>query len=141
MSLLTTSDEENKAQAKFMAKVKAFASKYKVHVLVVAHPRKEKADSTFTNDSISGSSVISNLADNVFSIEKPNIRVTKNRDFGETGYILCDYDPVNRRIYQKNLGDRIIYGWDHHGISEPDDQAFLLPEFQIQPGENEKVPF
>lgn len=35
MSLLTTADEENKAQAKFMAKVKAFASKYKVHVLVV----------------------------------------------------------------------------------------------------------
>lgn len=75
MSLLTTADEENKAQAKFMAKVKGFASKYKVHVLVVAHPRKEKADSTFTNDSISGSSTISNLADNVFSIEKPNIRV------------------------------------------------------------------
>ena len=42
MSLLTTADEENKAQAKFMAKVKAFASKYKVHVLVVAHPRKER---------------------------------------------------------------------------------------------------
>ena len=75
MSLLTTSDEENKAQAKFMAKVKAFASKYKVHVLVVAHPRKEKAGSTFSNDTVSGSSVITNLADNVFSIEKPNIRV------------------------------------------------------------------
>ena len=35
MMLLTTSDEENKAQARFMAKVKAFASKFKVHVLVV----------------------------------------------------------------------------------------------------------
>ena len=35
MALLTTADEENKAQARFMAKVKAFASKYKVHVLVV----------------------------------------------------------------------------------------------------------
>lgn len=141
MSLLTTSDEENKAQAKFMAKVKAFASKYKVHVIVIAHPRKEKADSTFTNDSISGSSVISNLADNVLSIEKPNIRVTKCRDFGQTGYILCDYDPVNRRIYQKNFGDRTVYGWDHTGIKEPEDQACALPEFQIQPGEGEKVPF
>ena len=58
MSLLTTSDEENKAQAKFMAKVKAFASKFKVHVIVIAHPRKEKADSKFSNDSVSGSSVI-----------------------------------------------------------------------------------
>lgn len=141
MSLLTTADEENKAQARFMAKIKAFASKYKVHVIVIAHPRKEKADSTFTNDSISGSSVISNLADNVFSIERPNIRVTKNRDFGETGLILCDYDPVNRRIYQKNLGDKTVYSWDHHGIKEPEDQAIALPEFQIQPGENEKAPF
>ena len=35
MSLLTTADEENRAQAKFMAKIKAFASKYKVHVIVV----------------------------------------------------------------------------------------------------------
>lgn len=135
MSLLTTADEENKAQARFMAKVKAFASKFKVHVIVIAHPRKEKADSTFTNDSISGSSVISNLADNVINIEKPNIRVTKCRDFGETGYIHCDYDPVNRRIYQADFGDRMVYSWDHTGIKEPEDQACTLPEFQIQPGE------
>lgn len=61
MSALTSADEENKAQAKFMARLKAFASKYKVHVIVVAHPRKEKADSVFTNDSVSGSSVINSL--------------------------------------------------------------------------------
>ena len=136
MMLLTTSDEENRAQARFMAKVKAFAAKYKVHVLVVAHPRKEKADATFTSDSVSGSSVITNLADNVFSIEKPNIRVTKNRSFGETGFIHCDYNPANRRIYQKNIGDNTIYSWDHNGIVEPEDKAMLLPEFEIQSGTN-----
>ena len=141
MMLLTTSDEENKAQARFMAKVKAFAAKYKVHVLVVAHPRKEKADTTFSNDSVMGSSVITNLADNVFSIEKPNIRVTKNRSYGETGFILCDYDPVNRRIYQKDRGDRKRYSWDHTGIKEPEDKAMLLPEFQIQPSTEEAAPF
>lgn len=124
-----------------MAKIKGFANKYKVHVIVVAHPRKEKADQTFTNDSISGSSVISNLADNVLSIERPNIRVTKNRTYGDTGYILCDYDPINRRIYQKNLGDRTVYGWDHTGIKIPEDQACALPQFQIQPGESSKTPF
>lgn len=58
MSLLTTSDEENKAQAKFMAKVKAFASKYKVHVLVVCHPRKRQPGKEFTSDDVSGSSVL-----------------------------------------------------------------------------------
>lgn len=141
MSLLTTNDEENKAQARFMAKIKAFASKYKVHVLVVCHPRKTKEGATFSNDDVSGSSVLTNLADTVLSIEKPNVRVTKNRDFGETGFIQCDYDPVNRRIYQKNLGDRTVYSWDHHGIKEPEDQAIALPEFQIQPGENQSAPF
>ena len=140
MMLLTTSDEENKAQARFMARVKAFAAKYKVHVLVVAHPRKEKPDSTFTSDSVSGSSVITNLADNVFSIEKPNIRVVKNRSFGETGFILCDYNPVNRRIYQKNLGDTKIYPWDHTGIKEPEDRAMDLEEFQIQSGSEPQEP-
>ena len=141
MMLLTTSEEENKAQARFMAKVKAFASKFKVHVLVVAHPRKEKADSTFSNDSVMGSSVITNLADNVFSIEKPSIRVTKNRSYGETGYIVCQYDPVNRRIYQKSIGDRTVYSWDHNGIQEPEDKAMDLPEFQIEPEENQTIPF
>ena len=79
--------------------------------------------------------------DIVYSIQKYIAKCTKNRAYGETGYILCDYDPVNRRIYQKNLGDRMVYGWDHTGIKEPEDQACTLPEFQIQPGETEKVPF
>jgi len=141
MSLLTTADEENRAQAKFMAKVKAFAAKYKVHVIVIAHPRKEKADQTFTSDSVSGSSVITNLADSVFSIEKPDIRVTKNRDFGDTGYIVCNYDPVNRRIFQEDVGDRVVYGWDHTGIKEPEARADQLPEFQLRDAQSDRNPF
>lgn len=35
MSALTSADEENKAQAKFTAQLKAFASKYKAHVILV----------------------------------------------------------------------------------------------------------
>ena len=94
MSALCSPDEENKAQARFTAQLKAFAVKYKAHVILAAHPRKEKADSTFTNDSISGSSAISNLADNVLNIERDpkGIRVTKNRDFGTTGFINTKYE-------------------------------------------------
>lgn len=138
MSLLTTGDEENRAQAKFMATVKAFAAKYKVHVLCVCHPRKEKEGSTFTNDTVSGSSVLTNLADNVWSIERPNIRVTKNRSYGATGYIMCDFDPTNRRIFQASLGDRTVYGWDHTGIKEPENPAVALEEFQLQHSRPEK---
>lgn len=75
LSLLPQGDDEIKLQARVIKKIKAFAKKYKAHVIVCAHPRKEKADATFTSDSVSGSSAITDLADNVISIERPNIRV------------------------------------------------------------------
>jgi len=50
--------EENKAQAKFTAQLKAFANKYKAHVICIAHPRKTAAGTTFNNDDVSGSSAI-----------------------------------------------------------------------------------
>jgi twinkle protein len=140
MSLLTTGDEENRAQAKFMATLKAFATKYKVHVLCVCHPRKEKEGTTFSNDTVSGSSVLTNLADNVWSIEKPHIRVTKNRSYGETGFIPCDFDPANRRIFQASLGDRTVYGWDHNGIKPPEHPAAELEEFSLQSSRPEQQP-
>lgn len=58
MSALVSADEENKAQAKFTAQLKAFANKYKAHVICIAHPRKTPANSTFSNDDVSGSSAI-----------------------------------------------------------------------------------
>jgi len=137
MSALCSPDEENKAQARFTAQLKAFAGKYKAHVIMVAHPRKEKADSVFTNDSISGSSAISNLADNVINVEKTptkGIRVTKNRDFGITGFINTCYDPANRRLFQLGLRNQTVYGWDHEGIELPENPAETLEEFAIDDG-------
>ena len=137
MSALCSPDEENKAQARFVAKLKAFATKYNVHVILIAHPRKEKEGAKFTNDSISGSSAISNLADLVINIERPDIRVTKNREFGEMAFIKCRYNPVNRRIFQENIGDKVVDSWNHDGIKLPTVQAMKLPQFQIQSREEE----
>lgn len=78
-----------------------------------------------------------NLADNVLFIEKPNIRVQKNRDFGITGLIVCSYDPCNRRIFQKSTGDRTVYSWNHEGIKVPEDRACDNPEFEISSGEED----
>lgn len=140
MSALCSPDEENKAQARFTAQLKAFAVKYKAHVILAAHPRKEKADATFTNDSISGSSAISNLADVVLNIERApkGIRVTKNRDFGTTGFIPTCYDPANRRLFQLKVGDKIVYGWDHTDIKLPENPAATLEEFAIDDGTQEQ---
>lgn len=97
-----------------------------------AHPRKQKADAVFTSDDIAGSNVIGNLADNIINVEKPNLRVTKNRDFGELAYVECSFDPATRRIFQTSFGDRTSYGWDHEGIQVPEFQAATLPEFAIK---------
>lgn len=134
MIALTSADEENKAQARFAAALKAFAVKYKVAVILVAHPRKTKQGEAITNDDVSGSSAITNLADTVISVEKPNLRVTKNREFGTLEYIECNYDPTNRRIYQTSTGDRTVYGWNHEGIQIPEDQARAHPGFELQTG-------
>lgn len=139
MSVLCSPEEENKAQARFVAKLKAFATKFNVHVILVAHPRKEKTGTVFTSDSVSGSSAITNLADIVLNVEKPDIRITKNREFGETKLIRCVYNPVNRRIYQEKTGDRTVYSWDHTGIEVPKIQAMKLPQFRIIPRE-ENIP-
>ena len=136
MSALVSADEENKAQAKFTAQLKAFATKYKAHVLIIAHPRKTKADAIFQNDDVSGASAITNLADVVLNVEKSpkGIRVTKNRDFGTTGFINTCYDPANRRIFQADTGDRTVYGWNHEGIEIPEDQACQLDALAIDDG-------
>jgi len=71
-------------------------------------------------------------------VEKPNLRITNNREFGLCEYIACSYDPANRRIFQSNIGDRTVYGWNHEGIVIPEVQACTLPEFQIQCGSPEQ---
>lgn len=138
LSETTTADNENKIQGKFVAALKAFAVKYKVCVLLVCHPRKTKAGEKFTSEDVAGSANITNLADTVISVEKPNLRITKNREFGICEFIPCSYDPANRRIFQANIGDRTVYGWNHEGAIVPEVQASSLPEFQIQSGSPEQ---
>ena len=140
MMLTSGIEDEFKMQAKITAALKQFAVKFKARVLLVAHPRKTPAGQAFSSEDIAGSAAISNLADVVMSIEKPNIRVTKNREFGETTLVVCDFDPATRRIYQSSTGDRYQYGWDHSGISCPDRSVIDLPEFAIQHG-NKENPF
>ena len=136
----STNTDENRIQGKFVAALKAFAVKYKVCVMLVCHPRKTKPGERFTSEDVAGSANITNLADTVINIEKPNLRITKNREFGICEYIPCSYDPANRRIFQTTIGDRTIYGWNHENLPIPEQQACMLPEFKIQSGEPEPMP-
>lgn len=127
--------EETKAQAKFAAALKAFATKYKATVILVAHPRKTKQGEALQTDDISGASAIGNLADTVISINKPNICVMKNREFGITGEIQCSFNPANRRIFETQYGDNTVYGWDHVDIPLPTNPASDYEEFAIKESE------
>lgn len=140
MMLTSGIEEELKQQAKITAALKQFAVRFKAHVILVAHPRKTPANQTFNSEDVAGSAAITNLADIVMCIEKPNIRVTKNREFGDTPYIHCSYDPSTRRIFQTSYGDRTVYGWDHSGIQQPDISVEDLASFAIQDG-SEEMPF
>lgn len=141
MMLTSGIEEEYKMQAKITAALKQFAVKFKASVILVAHPRKTPAGQVFNSEDIAGSAAVSNLADIVMAIEKPNIRITKNREFGETPTIYCDFDPSTRRIFQSSTGDRTVYGWDHAGISLPENPVTDLPEFAIQHGKVSENPF
>ena len=59
-----------RAQSAFVKKLKMTAQKYKLAVILIAHPRKESEGVDLTNDSVSGSADITNLADTVITYEK-----------------------------------------------------------------------
>lgn len=134
MMALADSDDELRDQKRFVNKLKRFARKYNVHVMVVAHPRKTKNDQTLDNQDVGGSMAIGALADATIIMERPNIRVVKNRITGKMPLISCVYCPDSRRIYEADVGDRNVFHWNKSGISALpfEKRACSLPEFEEQ---------
>lgn len=116
MTALMDEDEELRAQAFLINKMKQFARTYGGHVLIVAHPRKTRAGDSLRKDDVSGNSAITNLADNVIAIERPDIRILKNRGTGEQDLIACEYCPASRRIHEIEFGDMFKFSWNINKI-------------------------
>lgn len=135
MTALSDSDEETKAQGRFVNALKRFANRFKVHVIIVAHPRKTKAGESIRQDDIGGNSATVRLAHSAIVVEKPNIRVIKARDSGHLKLIECCYCPDSRRIYQKDSGDQNHFSWNDGSIPQPKKKACDLPEFAVQVGQ------
>ena len=132
MMALAESDEEFRDQKKFINSLKKFARKYGVHVMVVAHPRKTKAGDHLGGEDVGGNSAVNNLADATMVMERPNIRIVKNRVTGFLGVIECVYCPDSRRIFQADAGDCNRFSWNREGVKPPPQRADSLPEFQPQ---------
>lgn len=132
LTSLSDADEETKAQGRFVNALKKFATRYGVHVLIVAHPRKTKAGEQLRKDDVGGNSAIVNLADSAIVVERPDLRIIKNREGGIQRLISCCYAPDSRRIYQADKGDLNRFSWNKEGIQKPQLLASSLPEYQIQ---------
>lgn len=135
MTALSDSEEETKAQGKFANALKKFATRYHVHVLLVAHPRKVKIGEKLGQDDIGGSSATIRLADSAIVVERPNLRILKNRDGGICKLIECCYCPDSRRIYQADKGDLSRFSWSKDGIVKPTPRADSLPEYAVRMAE------
>ena len=134
MMALADSDDELRDQKRFVNRLKKFARKYNVHVMVVAHPRKTKKEERLDNQDIAGSMAVGALADATIVMERPNIRVVKNRITGRMPLIECVYCPDSRRIYQMDVGDQNAFSWNKGNLPPlpPERRAASLPDFALQ---------
>lgn len=110
-----------RAQSEFVKKVKAIAVKLDIAVIIIAHPKKEQNKDELDNDSVSGSSDITNAVDVVITYSgnrgadketyQSLIGITKNRLTGrkllgdqrvkvryseKSKRIICDNDDANK---------------------------------------------
>ena len=140
-ALSDESEDENRVQARFINRLLSFAKRTNSHVMVVAHPRKTKVQEHLGQDDVGGAGAIVNLADFCVAVEKPDLRILKNRDGGTNKLIQCCYCPDSRRAYQANEGDKNSFSWNKEGIPLAKPRADSLPEYQIQLSENMTAPF
>lgn len=132
MTALSDTEEEYRAQTKFINQLKKFATHYNVHVIIVAHARKTKLDQKIGTDDVAGSSNVANLADVAIVSERPDLRIIKNREGAIKKVIPCVYCPDSHRIYQADKGDCYHFGWDTSGLTPPAIRADSMVEYQPQ---------
>ena len=75
------SADQYRAQSNFVKKLKFLAQKYKLAVILIAHPRKEGENNALTAESVAGSGDITNLADTVLTYEKCPEKLSENDRF------------------------------------------------------------
>lgn len=126
------------AQAKFVSRLVKFAQTYNAHLHLVAHPGKDRG--RLVKESISGRAEITNLAHNVFSVERTSenpdipcdttISILKSRSGAEVGKeIGLMFNKNCKRFWQLSDpgGEKKKYGWEELALYEivtPEDCPF-----------------
>jgi twinkle protein len=134
MTVSLPGEDKYNAQSAFVGQLVDFAHETSSHVHLVAHRRKggnekKRGDS----DDVSGSSEITNRADNLFGVSRieeedsefnARLEIILNRSYGETGYIDMKFDPRSRRFYLQNPNWNC--GWERKGKVLQGQQQFTV---------------
>lgn len=135
----------NEKQKMLMMKLDELAKKYKVHILIIAHPRKEATFTLLRKESISGTSDLTNICWNLLLLhrvgddfqkratefwgsERTNrliaedygnvIEVAKNRDYGVSDFVVgLYYEPETKR-FKNSKAEYLHYDWEENPIPE-----------------------
>lgn len=134
--LVGTTNEKQKA---LMVKLDALAKKYHIHILIIAHPRKEANFQLLRKESISGTSDLTNIVWNVLLIhrvgddfekratefwgkERTNklilegynniIEVAKNRDYGVVDFVVGLFYEIETKRFKNSKTEQIHYDWE-----------------------------
>lgn len=127
-------------QSYFVKRLARIARRYNACIILVAHRRKSNGfDNSDSNDEISGSGDITNLAGVVLSYDRLSKRdlddcrgtdkdrkliIAKERLFGNVDFegIILHYEILSKRIYGDGDDDTEDYGWDFTGTADtPED--------------------
>lgn len=121
-------------QTKFILDVKDYAKQKNIHIILVAHPRKQ--NDFLRKESISGTADLTNIADNVFLIHRVGqdfvkragdflgegkvqeyvsfsnvLEVAKNRQMGVVDHLVGMYYEMESRRLKNSIAEHIVYGW------------------------------
>lgn len=148
---LSANTDKYEKQSQFTKKLAMLARRYNTCILLVAHRRKSSGfTNEDSNDEISGSSDITNLAGVVLSYDRLSKKdyengsgtdkdrkliIAKERLFGNTDYngIILHYDMFSKRIYSDADNVNEYYGWDIVGNAEKADDFMMVPDDDFNP--------
>lgn len=148
MSLDEIAGDKNEKQKQLILALSDLAKKKNIHVLIVAHPRKEANFTLLRKESISGTSDLTNVVQNLLLIhrvgkdfqkratefwgsEKVNelmefsnvVEIAKNRTYGFVDITIGLYYEEQTRRFKNSISEYVHYGW------EPDNgfETYTLP--------------
>lgn len=151
-------------QTKFILDVKDYAKQKNIHVVLVAHPRKQ--NDFLRKESISGTADLTNIADNVFLIHRVGqdfqkragdflgegkvqeylgfsnvLEVAKNRQMGVVDHLVGMYYEMESRRLKNSIAEHIVYGWQEEPnvYEQPQDESQSTMPFN--PFEDVGCPF